>query len=120
MAPLKSICNSLEKDYFLSLHECRIAKMKDKWPCVRTGDIVILKHENVKRIFWKLVNVVELLKGKDGIARAALINIATENEPPKILRRSITHLIPIEVASSEEEDLDNMVSSGGDTACRCQ
>ena len=99
----------------MSLCECRIAKLKDKGPCVRIRDIVILKDENVKRVFWKLAKVVELLKGKDGIARAALTNVATENGPPKILKRSITQLIPIEVASSEEEDLDTMDSSGGDT-----
>lgn len=54
--------------------------------------------------------VIELLKGKDDIARAALINVATENGLPRILRRSIKQLIPIEVTSSEERDMDTLKS----------
>ena len=50
------------------------------------------------------------MKGKDDIARAALINVATDNGPPKILRRSIKQLIPIEVTSSGEEELDESIS----------
>ena len=41
--------------------------------------LVIVKDNNVKRIFWKLAKVVELLKSTDGIARAALINVANVN-----------------------------------------
>ena len=78
--------------------------------CVKIGDIVILKDDNVRRVFWKLAIVVELLKGKDDIARAALINVATDNGPPKILRRSIQQLIPIEVTSKGEEELDESIS----------
>ena len=65
--------------------------MKNPVSCVKVGDVVILKDENVKRVFWKLAKVVELLKGKDGQARAALINVATANGPPKILRRGISN-----------------------------
>ena len=64
-------------------------------------------------MFWKLAKVIELLKGKDDIARAALINVATQNGPPKILRRSIKQLIPIEVMSSEERrSMDTSESLG--------
>ena len=53
-------------------------------------------------MFWKLAKVIKLLKGKDNIARAALINVATNNGPPKILQRSIKQLVPNEVTSSDE------------------
>ena len=60
----------------------------------------------MKRVFWKLAKVAELLKGNDDTARAALINVTTDNGPPKILKRSIKQLIPIEVTSSEGTGLD--------------
>ena len=71
---------------------------------MKIGYVVILKDENVKRVFWKLAKVVERLKGKDDKARAALINVATGNGPPKILGRSIKQLIPIKVNSNEEQN----------------
>ena len=60
----------------------------------------------MKRVFRKLAKVVELLKGNDNTARAALINVATNNGRLKILKRSIKQLIPIEVTSSEGTGLD--------------
>ena len=50
------------------------------------------------------MEVGELLKGSDGRARAALVNVANENGPPKVLKRSIVHLVPIEVADPEAEE----------------
>ena len=94
----------------LNLREFRAVKLRGQSSCVKVGDIVILKDDNVRRVFWKLAIVVELLKGKDDIARAALINVATDNGPPEILRRSIQQLIPIEVTSSGEEELDESIS----------
>ena len=42
------------------------------------------------------------MKGRDGIARAALVNVSCGSGLPKILRRSISHLIPIEVEAGKE------------------
>lgn len=111
--------NCWRKDYLLSLLEFRGTKCKDQRSCIKTGGIVILKDENIKRVFWKLAKIVELLKGKDDIVRAALINIATKNGPPKILRRSIKQLIPIEVTSDEDSELnttDSLVEDIADTS----
>ena len=109
---LNQFANCWKKDYLLSLRESRVAKLKGQASCVKVGDVVILKDDNVKRVFWKLAKIVELLKGKDDVARAALINVATDNGPPKILRRSIKQLIPIEVASSEDKEKDTSESIG--------
>ena len=103
---LNQFVNRWRKDYLLNLREFRAVKLRDQSSCVKVGDIVILKDDNVRRVFWKLAIVVELLKGKDDIARAALINVAT----PKILRRSIQQMIPIEVTSKGEEELDESIS----------
>ena len=103
---LNQIINSWRKDYLLSLREVRTSKLSGSGSSVRVGDVVILKDEHIKRAFWKFAKVIELLKGSDGIARAALINVSTGSGPPKILKRSTRHLIPIEVACSEEIQSD--------------
>ena len=47
-----------------------------------------------------------MLRSNDGQTRAALINVATDNGPPKVLKRSIAHLIPIEVNVDEENTVE--------------
>ena len=104
----------------LSLLEFCGAKLKGQGPSVKVGDIVILKDDSVKRIFWKLAKVTELLHGSDGVARAALVHVSNENEPPKVLKRSIRHLIPIEVSDdipvddADEEATVNRETSSND------
>jgi len=103
---LNQIINSWRKDYLLSLREVRSSKLSGSGSVVQVGDVVILKDEHVKRVFWKFAKVVELLRGSDGIARAALINVSTGSGPPKILKRSTRRLIPIEVVCSKEVQSD--------------
>ena len=62
-----------------------------------------MRDDNTKRLFWKLARVVEMLTRQDGIARAALINVSCGSGPPKILKRSTRHLIPIEVDAGSNE-----------------
>ena len=64
----------------------------------------LLLRISVARNFRKLAKVIKLLKGSDGVARAALVNAATKNGPPKILKRSIKHLIPTEVSECNREE----------------
>ena len=82
---------------------------------MRVDDVVILKDDNIKRIFWKLAKVIELLRGSDGVARAPLINVSDESGPPKVFKGSIRHLISMEV---NDEDVSNgdQASATGDTA----
>ena len=54
--------------------------------------------------------VIELLTSSDGLMRAALVNVSNENGPPKVLKCSIVHLVPIEVADIEEQ-ADTMADS---------
>ena len=81
---------------------------------MKVGDVVILKDDNIKRIFWKLAKVIELLSGSDGVARAAFINVSDESGPPKVLKRSIRHLIPIEV---NDEDVGHGEQSSATGDC---
>ena len=100
---LTQLSNCWHKDYLLSLREHRAVKMKSQRPSVRIGDVKIVKDDDIKRIFWRMARVVELMKGITGVARAALINVSNENGPHKVLRQSIRHLIPIETTDTDKE-----------------
>ena len=80
------LVNRWRNEYLLSLREYRGAQVKTKGCSISVGDVIILKDEKVARNFWKLAKVIELLNGADGITRAALINVAAENGPPKIMK----------------------------------
>jgi len=86
------------RDYLLNLRECHNLNCKkiSRSP-ILIGDVVILRDDLTKRVFWKLATIEELLRGKDGIARAAVVKVVNENGSFTLLRRSIQHLIPLEV-----------------------
>ena len=66
----------------------------------KIGDIVILKNDSVPRAFWKLGKAEELLPGRHGIVRAAVVTISRGmSSNNQRLRRPIQHLIRIEVKS---------------------
>ena len=78
-------------------------------PSVKVGDIVLLYDEGTKRAFWKLAVVNELIQGTDCKTRAAVIRIGSDKGPTRLLKRSIQHLIPIEVAQEDDttEETEN-------------
>ena len=89
----------------MSLQEHHLVKhWEASRPHVKVGDVVLLYDGGTKEAFWKLTIVNELLKGSDDKARAAVIKVCSDKGPPKLLKRSIQHLIPIEV----DQDDDNM------------
>ena len=59
---LNQIISCWRKDYLLSLREVRGIKRAGPGCTIKVGDIVILKDESVKRLFWKLARVIQLLK----------------------------------------------------------
>jgi len=61
------------------------------------GDVVILKDDTTKRMFWKLAIIEELLTGKDGQVRVAIVKVVNHEGKQSRLRRSLKHLIPLEV-----------------------
>ncbi|XP_065895893.1 uncharacterized protein [Dysidea avara] len=64
---------------------------------VTVGDVVVLKDDSTKRAFWKLGLVEELIAGRDGKIRAALVRVGSGDTPTRLLKRSILHLYPVEV-----------------------
>ena len=70
-------------------------------PEIAVGDIVIVQNEKTRRNFWRLAKIEELLRGEDGVVRTAVIKTCSDNtNHSQLLRRSVKHLIPLEVKSS--------------------
>ena len=78
---------------------------------IAVGDVVILKNDSTNRMFWKLAKVERLLTGKDGIVRAALIKVSNSDRNPRLLKRSVKHLYPLEVKSNESGQIDGAEES---------
>ena len=62
---------------------------------------MILKDDATKKMYWKLAVVEELISGRDGQIRAAIIRIIDCDSKPSRICRGVKHLIPIEVRSTE-------------------
>ena len=100
-----------KNDYLVSLLGAYRPRDGGKGSTVNIGDIVILKNDSDKRNFWKLAKILELFIGKDGIARAAKVQVVTE-KGKKVLNRSIQRLIPLEIAAN------NNASASGNNGAR--
>ena len=61
------------------------------------GDLVLLKNDSTSRAFWKLGKVEELIPGRDGNVRPAVVKAVSDTGRPSQLRRVVQHLVPIEV-----------------------
>ena len=98
---LTQFTNRWRRDYLLNLRENHMCRVKGRGAAIRVGDVVILKDDSTKRLFWKLAVVHELLPGRDGQVRAAVIKVGVvdEGKMATFLRRSTQHLYPIEVHS---------------------
>ena len=64
---------------------------------ISTGDVVFVKNDKTKRSFWKIGIIQELITGQDGYTRAAVVKVPSGGRTPKLLRRTLQHLVPIEV-----------------------
>ena len=107
------------RDYLLSLRE-RVTK-NDKLSSksqIKCGDIVLLLNEKTRRAFWRLARVEEILAGNDGVVRVAKIRVLSNDNRVTILRRSVKHLIPLEVPS--DDDVQTTIANNEDQVERKQ
>ena len=84
-------------EYLTSLREHHRASGNNAQQ-IQQGDVVLV-HDDAPRISWKLAVVEELLRGNDGLVRAANIRTAQGKT-----NRPIAKLIPLEVSSPSMED----------------
>ena len=116
---LERITKQWKNEYLLALREQSSTRSRvNRNPEIALGDIVIIRNDQTKRNFWKLAKVEQLLRGEDRVPRAAVVRVLRENSNnSQLLRRSIQHLIPIEVRHESETDgLKNADQESDETA----
>ena len=72
---------------------------------IAKGDVVVVKDDASKRLFWKLGVVQDLITGDDQQVRAAVVKVTDPKGHTSLLRRSVRHLYPIEVRDENIEDV---------------
>ena len=100
---IRHFTNQWRRQYLLGLRESHSSTRTSKDKPMKVGDVVILRDELTKWVFRRLGIVTELLTGKDGLTRAAIVK-TVNSERTQLLRRSVKHLIPVELKSSEASE----------------
>ena len=85
----EAVWNRWTREYIRSLREQHHRAGGEQTPYPSVGDVVIIKSEKKNRNTWKLGIVTELIKGRDGITRAAKLRVGTGN-----LERALQHPFP--------------------------
>ena len=75
-----------------------------KRPNIARWNVVIVKNDATKRIFWKLAVVQDLVAGDDQPVRAAVVKVSDPQRNTRLLRRSVKHLYLIEVRNEYIEE----------------
>ena len=103
------------RDYLLNLREAHNLKTKrGGQPLIKVGNVVVVKSDTSKRLFWKLAIVDNLLTSADDRVRAANVRVSEPSGNTKLLRRSVKHLFPIEVRQEQSRERPNNSSAGQD------
>ena len=87
----------------------RRAKWFTKQPNIKVGDLVVEHQEKVKRGYWKLARVVEILPSRDGSVRKVKILLLRFDDrgkaaSPTILERSVRQLCLLELTRGEDKE----------------
>ena len=87
--------------YFASLRERHVYQSKrgSQGEIIKVGDVVLMHAENVPRSSWKLAIVKKVLRGSDGLVRAAEIKTNSG-----VTNRSIHLLYPLEVTLTDPKE----------------
>ena len=64
---------------------------------------MIVEDDHLPRGQWKLGMVQEIMKGQDGLTRAAVVKIASRDRQHSVLRRPIQLLYPLEIHCESTE-----------------
>ena len=78
------------------------------------GDVVIVHSERLPRGLWKLGRIQELLKGRDGHCRAAIVKTTASDGQPVLLHLPIQLLYPLELSNSSEPSTEKRSSPGAE------
>ena len=91
-ALLRYFTNDWWRNYLLNLRENSTKSHGSNKPNqagIVVGDIVLLRLDSTSRNFWKLAKVEELVEGRDGKVRSAVVKTISDQGKPSRLRSFI-------------------------------
>ena len=97
-----TLSNRFKSEYLASLRERHVYQSKKRGSqeeIIKVGDVVLVHAENVPRSSWKLAIVKKVLRGSDGLVRAAEIKTNSG-----VTNRSIHLLYPLEVTLTDPKE----------------
>lgn len=98
---LNHFWNRWRTEYLNNLREAHYhanRKSSDReYPYLSVGDVVVVHDEHLPRGLWKLGVVQEIIQGRDGKIRGALVKMAKRDRQKDVLRRPIQLLYPLEI-----------------------
>ena len=98
---LEHFWNRWRKEYLIGLREAHRNKGKESAIAPSVVDVVIVEDEGRKKCEWKIGVVVELVKGRDRVARGAKVKMVSGGRPV-YLSRPVQKLYPLEIKSQRE------------------
>lgn len=90
-------------EYLTQLREHHRPSRRDG-PVISIGDVVSVKEDNVKRLNWQIALVDELIKGRDGEVRAAVVRKMDKAGKIARFRRPLQSLYPIELQAKKADE----------------
>ena len=74
-----------QKEYLINLRETHKLKTRKKSLEINKGDVVCIFEEGLKRRFWKIGKILNVIKGKDDIVRGAEVQIFSDKKGKGII-----------------------------------
>ena len=87
-----------QREYLLELREAHrySSGNSDASSAVSIGDIVLV-HDDKPRGFWRLARIENVITGRDGQIRGAILRVASEKGRSTTLQRPLQRLYPLEI-----------------------
>ena len=109
LGTLKTFWNRWLIEYISNLPP--IVNKTNKVQDICLGELVLIRQENIRRVYWPLGRIVNIFPGRDGVIRAVEIKM-TDNT---ILKRSVQMLHRLETFEADnhvvDDDIDNTIES---------
>ena len=106
---LKNFWKKWRKDYLIDLREHHRDKVERSGKIkISLGDIVTVHEEGLKKGFWKIGRIENLIKGQDDLVRGAELRISSRGKKPLVIKRPLQSLFPLEVNATEAVKHDEL------------
>ena len=86
-------------EYVKALRERHTLKNSGNQRYPKLGEVLLIKSEDKNRGKWKVGVVTDLIKGRDGVVRAAKLRVGTS-----YIERAVQQLFPLELSCDRRRD----------------